>query len=215
MKTSRIYLLAIIALVGIAAFLTNSVAQPAAGPRGQIAFCDLVLVFNNYQRAKDLTTELNERRNAIKAESDKRTKAVDTLRMELENYKKGSPQYDQTFNEVTRQSIELDAYLRYQEQLAIRDHRSLTEEMYKEIIAAVAKVAAQQGVSVVMQREQEQLNTEDTKAMLQQIYNRKVLYFSEALDITDAVLTSLNQGYKARKPAGPAAPGGPATPAPR
>jgi Skp family chaperone for outer membrane proteins len=215
MKTSRIYLLAIIALVGVAAFLTNSVAQQAAPARGQIAFCDLVEVFNNYQRAKDLTTELNDRRNTIKAEAEKRTKAVDTLKMELENYKRGSQQYDQTFNEVARQSIELDAFLRYQEQLALRDHRSLTEEMYKEIIGAVGKVAAQQGVSVVMQREQEQLNTEDTKAMLQQIYNRKVLYFSEALDITEAVLTSLNQGYKAKKPAAPAAPAAPTIPVPR
>ncbi|MCY2931115.1 MAG: OmpH family outer membrane protein [Planctomycetota bacterium] len=211
MKTSRIYLLAIIALLGIAAFLTNAFAQQAFPARGQIAFCDLVSVFNNYQRAKDLTTELNDRRNAIKAESEKRKKAVDTLSMELENYKKGSPQYDQTFNEVTRQSIELDAYLRYQEQLALRDHRSLTEEMYKEIIAAVAKVAAQQGVSVVMQREQEQLNTEDTKAMLQQIYNRKVLYFNGDLDITEIVLTSLNQSYKASKPAAPVAPATPGT----
>jgi len=209
MKTSRIYLLAIIALVGVAAFLTSSVAQQAVAARGQIAFCDLVSVFNNYQRAKDLTTELNERRNTIKAESEKRKKAVDTLSMELENYKKGSPQYDQTFNEVARQSIELDAYLRYQEQVALRDHRNLTKEMYKEIISAVGKVAAQQGVSVVMQREQEQLNTEDTKEMLQQISNRKVLYFSEALDITDAVLTSLNQGYKASKPAAPVAPAPP------
>jgi len=212
MKTSRIYLLAIIALVGIAAFLTNSIAQQTAPVRGQIAFCDLVSIFNNYQRAKDLTTELNERRNAIKAESDKRTKAVETLRMELENYKKGSQQYDQTFNEVARQSIELDAYLRYQEQLALRDHRGLTEEMYKEIIAAVTKVATQQGISVVMQREQEPLNAEDTKVMLQQIYNRKVLYFNGDLDITEMVLTSLNQSYKARKPAAPAAP---AAPAPR
>ncbi len=206
MRTSRIYLLAIIALVGIAAFLTNSVAQQATPTRGQIAFCDLVSLFNNYQRAKDLTTELNERRTAIKAESEKRTKAVETLKMELENYKKGSQQYEQTFNEVARQSIDLDAYLRYQEQLALRDHRSLTEEMYKEIIGAVGKVAARQGASVVMQREQDQLNTEDTKAMLQQIYNRKVLYFNEALDITDAVLTSLNQGYKAKKPVASATP---------
>ena len=207
MKTSRIYLLAIIALVGVAAFLTNSVAQQAAPAGCKIAFCDLVEVFNNYQRAKDLTTQLNERRTAIKAESEKRKKAVDALSMELENYKKGSQQYEQTFNEVTRQSIDLDAYLRYQEQLALRDHRSLTEEMYKEILGAIAKVAAQQGVSVVMQREQDLLNTEDTKAMLQQIYNRKVLYFNETLDITSVVLTSLNQAYTSKKPAAPAAPG--------
>jgi len=203
MKASCIYLLAIFALAGLAALLTGAVAQPASPARARIAFCDLVLVFNNYQRAKDMTTELNERRKAIEAERSKRTKAVDALKMELQNYKKGSQQYEKTLNEVQRQSIELEAYLRFQEQLALREHRSLTEEMYNEIIGAVAKAATQQGISVVLQREQEQLNTDDTKAMLQQIYNRKVLYFADGLDITDVILTSLNQTYKARKPAGP------------
>jgi hypothetical protein len=33
-----------------------------------------------------------------------------------------------------------------------------------------------------------------------------VLYFNGDLDITEMVLTSLNQSYKARKPAAPAAP---------
>lgn len=202
MKSSRIYLLVIFALVGLAALLTTAVAQPAAPAGGPIAFCDLVMVFNNYQRAKDMTTELNERRKAIEAERTKRGKAVEALQMELQNYKKGSSQYEKTLNEVQRQSIELEAYLRFQEQLALREHRSLTEEMYKEIVTAVAQAAKRQGVSVVLQREQEQLNSDDTKAMLQQIYNRKVLYFNESLDITDAILTSLNQAYKARKPAG-------------
>ncbi len=202
MKSSRIYLLVIFALVGLAALLTNAVAQPAAPVGGRIAFCDLVLVFNNYQRAKDMTTELNERRKAIEAEKNKRGKAVEALQMELQNYKKGSQQYEKTLNEVQRQSIELEAYLRFQEQLALREHRSLTEEMYKEIVTAVASAAKRQGISVVLQREQEQLNSDDTKAMLQQIYNRKVLYFNEALDITDGILRSLNQAYKAKKPAG-------------
>lgn len=208
MKASRIYLLVIFALVALAALLTNAVAQPAAPAGGRVAFCDLVLVFNTYQRAIDMTTELNERRKAIEAENNKRTKAIEAINMELQNYKKGSQQYEKTLNEVQRQSIELEAYLRFQEQLALREHRSLTEEMYNEIIAAVAKAATQQGASVVLQREQEQLNTDDTKVMLQQIYNRKVLYFDERLDITDAILTSLNQAYKAKKP-GAAAPATP------
>lgn len=210
MKASRIYLLVIFALVGLAALLTNAVAQPATSARGQIAFCDLVMVFNNYQRAKDMTTELNERRKAIEAERDTRSKAVEALNMELQNYKKGSQQYEKTLNEVQRQAIELEAYLRFQEQLALREHRSLTEEMYNEIIAAVAKAATQQGISVVLQREQELLNTDDTKVMLQQIYSRKVLYFADGLDITDAIMKSLDQAYKAKKPAAPV--GAPAVP---
>ena len=113
MNGSRALAVVIVALIAGTAALPNSLAQPAApAPKG-IAVCDLVEVFNNYQRAKDLTTRLNERREAIKAEAQKRTKAVEALRLELDNYKKGSAKYKQTQNEIMRQSIERMAYLQF------------------------------------------------------------------------------------------------------
>lgn len=211
MISKRIYLLAIATLVGVAAFLTHSAAQtaPPTPATTKIAFCDLVAVFNDYQRAKDLTAKLKDARDATEAERQQREKRIEALRRELESYKRGSQQYERTVNELTRQGIELEAYMRFQEQLALREHRALTEEMYKEILGAVGRVAKANGVAIVMQREQEQLETRDTNAMLQQIYNRKVLYFAESLDITEAVLKLLNRDYK---PAGAAAGGGPIVP---
>lgn len=205
MGTPRVYLAAIIALTLVAAALTTSVAtappgRPAA-PAGRIAVCDVVEVFNNYQRAKDLTAKLNERRNAIKAESDKRSKAIEALQMELEGLKKGSEKYEQTFNEVQRLSIEHKAYLQYQDALALRDHQNLTKEMYEEITAMIARFAKERGFDVVVQREGAKLDAPNTTELLRQIYDRKLLYASEGVDLTEAVLLALNQAYRARRPA--------------
>lgn len=202
MKVPSICVLAVAALVGGTAALTSSLATPAAAPAaptGRIAVCDIVDVFNNYQRAKDLTAQLNERRQAIKAESDKRNKAIDVLRQELEAYKKGSPKYKQTFSQITWQTIEAKAYLQYQDALALREHRQLTQEMYQEITKMIARVAKQRGFDLVLHREPEDLTTESTTEMLRQIHSRKVLYAAETLDVTESVLASLNQAYKAAK----------------
>ena len=204
MKTSGIFAALTTAVVIGALVWTNSSAQtPAAATRARVGVCDVVEVFNNYQRAKDLTAKLNERRQAIKAESQKRSKAIDALRLELENYKKGSKKYEDTLNEIQRLSIEADAYLKYQDALALREHRKLTKDMYNEIKAMIARVARQRGVVLVLQREPDEITTENTAELLRQIYSRKVLYADDSLDLTETVLLALNQAYKARTPAAP------------
>lgn len=194
--------LAFIVASGLAVALSSGVAQaPPAPPATRVAICDIVDVFNNYQRAKDLTSQLNERRDSIKAEADKRAKAIEALRMELEGLKQGSKEFEQRFNEVQRLTIERTAYLQFQDALAMRDHRNLTKEMYEEIMATVGAVAKERGYDIVLARENEPLNLENTQEMLRQIGSRKVLYGATSIDITEPVLGRLNQNYKASKAA--------------
>jgi Skp family chaperone for outer membrane proteins len=202
MKTSRIWTVVIVALVGCVALLTNSLAQPAVtAVAGGVAVCDIIHIFNNYQRAKDLTADLNKRREAIKAETEKRNKVIEARQLELESYKKGSPKYKEVYNEITRLRIEAQAYLQYQEALALEDHRDLTKDMYSEITAMISQVSRQRGVSLVVHHELTPIETDNTAELLRQIRDRKVLYAATTLDITDAVLTSLNTTYKAKKAA--------------
>ncbi len=201
MSSSRICTLVAAALVGCAVLLTNSAAQPARPASNRIAVCDFVDVFNNYARAKEETAKLNERRQQIKAEMDKREKAIEALKLERDSYKQGSKKYEEMAGQITWQTLMNEAWLRFQENLTLNDHRNLTREMYREIKAKIAEVAKQRGVILVLQREPETLETKNTAELLRQIYGRKVLYSADELDITETVLLSLNQAYKAKKPA--------------
>ena len=207
MKTSRIWTVAIVALFGCAALLTGSLAQPAgtAAP-GSPAVCDVIHVFNNYQRAKDLTADLNTRREAIKAETEKRNKVIDARTLEQESYKKGSPKHKEVGNEIMRLRVEARAYLEFQNAIALQDHQALTKEMYNEITSMIAQVSRQRNLSLVLHRELTPIETNNTAELLRQIRDRKVLYASDTLDITDPVLTSLNVTYKAKKTATTPAP---------
>jgi len=200
MRASRIYTLVVVVLVGGAIVATNSLAQPARRPASPVAVCDIVDVFNNYQRAKDETAKLNERRQQIRAEMQKREKALDALKTECDSYKKGSKKYQEMSDQIVWQALQNETWLRYQDRLALSNHHDLTKEMYQEIKAVIAAVAKQRGVLAVLQREPETLETKNTAELLRQIYGRKVLYSAEELDITETVLRSLNQEYKAKKP---------------
>jgi len=200
MKSSRIYGMVLVAVLATAAVLTSTLAQPAKPAGGPIAVCDLVDVFNNYQRAKDETAKLNERRQQIKAEMEKRTKAIDTLKAERDSYKEGSKKHTEITNQIIWKSLQDKTWLQYQDNIALTNHRDLTKEMYDEIKAMIAAVAQRRGVSVVLQREPETLQSANTAELLRQIQGRKVLYASEKLDITETVLLSLNQAYKTKAP---------------
>jgi Skp family chaperone for outer membrane proteins len=201
MKAARVYVLVIAALLGGAVLLGRSFAQPpspAAGPT-KVAVCDVVKVFNNYNRAKDLTANLNEKRETVKAEAEKRLQAINTIGMEIEELIQGSKEYERRFNDVQRLTIERTAWLQYQEALVMRDHHRLTKEMYEEIIKMVGLIAREQGVQIVLSRMGEDLQSENTPQLLQQIERRKVLYATDSVDLTDTVLKRLNEAYRASK----------------
>ena len=197
MKPYR-YLLLVAALVPAAVALLGEVSAQSgapAPPGSRIAACDVVEVFNNYQRAKDLTAKLEERRQAIAAENEQRKKAIETLRMEMEGLKEGSPEYEKRFGEMQRLSVERQAYLQFQEQLAMREHHRLTSDMYEQILKVIARVAREQGYQMVIYRERGDQPTTTTPELLQKIERRKLLYCDDGIDITATVLATLNREY--------------------
>jgi len=198
MKVSRWTMLAAALLAG-AVVLTRSPAQtrPTAVAATRVAVCDVVGIFNNYQRAKDLTAKLNERRRSIQAENEQRGKEIEAIKMELEGLKKGSREYEKRFKEMQRRTFDRAAWLKYEESLAIREHHRLTREMYTQIQETVATVARRQGFHIVLFRDPEKLTSQNTSELLRQINMRKVLYSDDRVDITEETLRTLNETYKA------------------
>lgn len=199
MKTSRIYLLVIVALLGTVVLLRHSGAEDYGSTTSQtrVAVCDVVQVFNNYVRANDLTAKLTEQTEAIKGEDEKRRKAIETLEMELEGLLKGSKEYQQRYNKMHRQRIEWQAWLKYEEDMARDEHHRLTSEMYVEIRKMIAQVGRQMGYQIVLYFKRGEMESNNTTELRQQIELRKVLYADPGVDLTDTVLMRLNETYRA------------------
>jgi len=172
-------------------------APVTAATAGTAAVCDVVEVFNNYQRAKDLTAKLNDRREEIKAENKKRAESIDAIKMVLEGLKVGSKEYEDRFNEMQKLTIDRQSWLQFQEQMILREHQRLTREMYEQVLQTIAAIARERGFKVVLQRDKESLETRDTAELIQKIAMRKVLFSDESVDLTETVLTRLNQSYRA------------------
>lgn len=198
MKTSKTLLLAVGALAAWAILLGNLGAQPRRDTKAvltRVAVCDVAEVFNNYKRAKDLTAKLDAHRQRIKSANEKRGKAIESLQMELEGLKEGSKKYEQTDNEIRRLTFEREAWLRFEDSLALRDHHRLSREMYEEIVAMVGAIAKSKGLDLVLYREGKTPPTQNITELLRAIRARKVLYSAETIDITEETLRRINQNY--------------------
>ncbi len=178
--------------------LNDSLAQPRASKPSarRIAVCNVFTIYQNYQKAKDNLNKLNQQKKTIQAEVQTRMKKAqeiaDTLKSGL--IKKGSKAYEQQVQEMMRIQLETQAWEKLQTQLAMRRHQTMTREMDDEIMAAVSKVAGEYGVDVVMTPDA--TADEEEADVLQRIGRRTILYWSDRVDMTDAVLKRLNDTYK-------------------
>ena len=203
MITRKIHIWSVAAMLAVASVAVVSLTSPISfaqvGPGGgSVVVCDVVTVFNDYDRAKDLTETFRQRSEAITQERDKRAARIQAMQEELQGLQAGSPDFETLLQNIQREAIEAEAWQQYKMTLAARDHHRLTTEMYDEILAMVQAVAEQQGHSLVLFREGRSTQTESIQQLLAQVENRKVLYSSPRIDITQSVLAQLNQQYHAR-----------------
>jgi Skp family chaperone for outer membrane proteins len=177
-----------------------AVAAPAAAPAPtKAAVCDLFVILKNYDRGNDLKKELKARIDKITAEGDKRGKEITKIQDTLEELKPGSKEYDAQLNKMTQLTIDRQAFLNYQDELAKRETYRYTKEVYQDVLDAVEKVAKERGYQLVLFKESANLTSRTYDELLEQIARRKVLYSDPSLEITDDVLKRLNRDYAVKK----------------
>jgi Skp family chaperone for outer membrane proteins len=173
-------------------------AQPGAqaGPT-RVAVCNIPEVFDKYIRAQQLTQELEGQAEKIKAENDRRLDQLRTLQTTAEGLAEGSEARKQQEEQIMQQMIERQVWMQMQEDLMMRNHLRLTEELYKEIKEAIAKVAQSRNIDIVFQFDPRMPEGRNSQEMVQQIERRKVLYVDTMLDLTEPVLQNLNERHRA------------------
>jgi len=162
-----------------------------------VAVCDVLEIFRNYDQANDVTQQMQQRRDAIVQERETRIAEIKALQDELEAYLPGSDEYEATLRSIQLKTIETGAWEEYQMSMAGHDHHRLMTAMYDEILAMAKTIADERGHKVVLFRESADTRTENMQQLLGQIEGRKVLYASQDIDLTNIIVDRLNSQYAA------------------
>lgn len=185
-------------LVAVCVISTNmNWAQSGGGGRSSVATVDLVQVFNEYELSKTVNQKIQQMNASIEQELKQRLKEIEAEQAALDAFSPDSKEFFQRISKINKMEAEFQAYKAFQEAEIRRNHARWFLRTYDKVKEEIAEVAEKHGVQVVLSREDVQLPLLEPNAMRERILDRKVLYASSSLDLSDAVLTSLNKKFEA------------------
>jgi Skp family chaperone for outer membrane proteins len=198
-RTWRMGLLAGV-VIGAVSFtaLTGLYAQGRGPSDCCVACLDVVKIFNEYERQKDLTEEMRAINQDMQDEEQRRRGQIDTLQATLDAISDSDPAKVKRQREMLQLQIDYKNWGELMQADMAREIGLWTRRVYGEIVAAAQETAQRQGFDIVLYKDQPELVGYDPEALRDQIRSRKLVYASEMVDITQTVLDKLNSDYRAQ-----------------
>lgn len=173
-------------------------AQAKGGGSGRVIAVDVVKVFAEYQRQKDLSEEMKNKNDQLQKENQTRREAIETLQTTVERMNPDDPLYTSKMRDVLQMQIEYKNWFDLNQADMAREVGVWTAKIYKEIVAGAGDMAQREGIDLVVFKDEFEPKTYDVEAIRQQISNRKILYASGSADYSPQLIEKLNTVYRAQ-----------------
>lgn len=162
----------------------------------KVGVVNLNKVFDQYDKRKELENDFRDIRNrseeVLKAKQDEAM----ALRDEIQLLDPGSAARKKKEEDMEK----LLLYLQIEDEVARKNltkaEKEFYEELFQDINAVVEEVGKKEGFDLILKKEDIDTKSADLVELRLKIGIGTVLYFSNALDVTDKVVESLNRRYK-------------------
>ncbi|MHC4091757.1 MAG: OmpH/Skp family outer membrane protein [Planctomycetota bacterium] len=172
--------------------------DPQSPGESKIAVVNLPLIFDGYRMTKDLEQRFEERRQFISVEAENRRQAMENRQAALEAFDPASKDYADRREELLRMQVEYQIWLTMEEQRLKDEHMAWLLQIYRDVREVVEQRAKQRGVDLILTYDELSEDVPDSLALRREILLKKVLYFSDRIDLTEPVLQDLNVAYAKR-----------------
>jgi Skp family chaperone for outer membrane proteins len=195
--------LAAVALSPSASVATTTLQGSGAAPGHRIAVVDLERLINGLKETGERNKELETKAAEWQKELDELTETLKSAETELNTVipKGDNPQRRQKLREYLEMRNQAQTRQRFYQELIELERGGIIGGMYGKVQEAVAAVARSNAIDAVLLDDRkidipENAPLGQVNATLQ---SKKVLFVAEPLDITDQVLTRLNNDFAAGK----------------
>ncbi|MCP4250300.1 MAG: OmpH family outer membrane protein [bacterium] len=167
-------------------------------PEPKVAVVNLARVFDGYAMTKDLETRFEAKRRGIADDAENRRKSLEQQISALEAFDPASKDYAERRDQILNTQIEYRIWLEVEEARLKEEHMSWLRVIYNDVRTAVAEMAEQRGLDLVLTYDELSPDVPDSLALRREILLKKVLYFSDRIDLSETVLDQLNGTYAKR-----------------
>lgn len=204
MKTGGVVVAMMAAVVWMASTGLNQAQQAGgAGPHTKVGVVDLVRIFNEYDQTRVLNDKMRELQLELSRERDSKEAEIQQERSALDALNPNTPAWVKKRKDIRTMVFDLRVWEMTEQDNLQENHRFWVKRTYRSIITEIGNIAKQQGYDLIITEDDVDLDVQDTKVLIQQLINRKVVYADGTVDITRDVLTNLNDAF--RKAGGAAA----------
>ncbi|MCK5272583.1 MAG: OmpH family outer membrane protein [Sedimentisphaerales bacterium] len=174
-----------------------SEAQSSAGPIAlKMGVVNVAEILMSCQENLDREKEGMEKQRKIAEELKKLVTEAEAIKQELQNaLQPGSDQFKERRKEWFHKEAQLQALKEYEKESLTIESQVWTESLYQKLLDEIKGVARQEGLSLVLNKDETKLKGRKLQDMFNMILSRKVLYSAPTLDITAKVLESLDVAY--------------------
>ncbi len=186
-----------IALLAAFEYSRAQTAAPAAASGSKIGVVSIARVFNKSQlqaqyRAKQSAADAKNRGEleALAAQIEADRKLLDTAPASSEAYLK-------LVQTIIESRSKLDARQEYLKQQRLVEDRQQLEKLYPEVLKAVAALATEKGLDLVIERTEPSLaNARTADELMTAVSTHKALYAGGCVDLTEEVVARVDAGIK-------------------
>lgn len=179
--------------LGVARGAASLMANPTA-----VAVVDMQVVFDGAKILDQYRAQQQAKAEQLKAEQDSRRKDISAMQYDLEALDAGSDQFKKLQEDLSYKAMEFESWVRFQQAKNQHEQGLQLHKLYRDTRTVVAQVAQEQGYDlVVVQDSTNEITWQQPSELQAQIQLRKVLYASDAIDITQDVITRLNNMHSA------------------
>jgi Skp family chaperone for outer membrane proteins len=165
---------------------------------GRVACVDVIKIFNEYERQKDLEEEMRAIQDTTRNEAQRRMGQIDSLQATLDAMSATDPARVKRQREMLQLQLDYKNWSDLIQADMAREVGVWTRRTYDEVLEVIAGIAQREGYDVVLYREAPELMGFEPDALKNQIRGRKLVWADPGVDITQQVLDQLNTQYRAQ-----------------
>ena len=188
----------VVLLGGVAALLVLSLgygtmAQPGqTGPLSQVGVVNIMRILRTCQKNMDHIAEVKAESEKLSAELRMLAQELDVEKAQLQTFVRGTDDYLAQAKSVNSKQANLEALQEHYTLMTRAKERDWTEQLYRDVLAAVEKVADAKGLGMVLDKSEPEYPIPADRLVVT-ISTHKVLCSKGCVDITAEVLVEVDK----------------------
>ena len=186
----------------VLALLVPSVSAQDVPPH-QIGLIDLAHVFKNYKKFTAMTEALQQEIAETDGDAKSMIEQIQQYQSQLTsgNLQEGSPDFVRIEGQMLQAQTNLETFRKVAQRDFLRKEADIYKTVYLEVEDAVRQYAQFYKYTLILRFNREQLGqAEDPRAIINGM-NRQVVFFRNQDDLTDPILSYLNEQWQQRQTA--------------